>query len=255
MRWILALLLLSLLVSCRRKSAAVDETGLPPKLTAPALLAQINKQLYNPPFAELKGDARITGGSMGNVNVSATVRLQRDSVFWFSLRKFGFEGARGKVTTDSVIALNRLQRQQLTASAADLPAAARVLPIGPTVANLTAAFAGQPIGDWSQATITRQPGHYSLTSDQYPGTTLTVDARRMVPTSWRYQNDKRYGQVNFNDFRPAGDQQVFPYARTLVFSDSPGDTTRVLLEFSSLSTDGSLTFPISVPPDYAPMEF
>lgn len=243
-----------LAVGCQRRSTSALASGLPPKLESTALLDAIALRLFDPESAELKGDAQVSGTSVDKLSLAATVRYHQDSVFWFSLRKFGFEGARGRVTADSVIALNRLKREVLRATPADLPAEAKLLPIEPTVANLTAAFAGQPIGEWQGATVAREPGRYLLTSSKYPGTTLIVDAQRQVPLTWMYRDGANYGRVDFDDFRAAGQGQLFPYQRTLAFSDEPGDTTRVELRFNSLSTEGGLSYPISVPPDYGQMK-
>ncbi len=247
----LALVVLS---ACGRKGGGVEASGLPPKLTSAALLERVTQSLYVPPYAELKGDAQVSGKSVGNVKLSAVVRIRQDSAFWFTLRKFGFEGARGLVTADSIIVVNRLEREVLARRAGDLPDKARVLPIDPTVANLTAAFGGAPIGDWRSAQVEREVGHYVLTSTKYANTTLTIDGQRLVPTVWEYRDGDNYGRVVFSDFRPAGKGQVFPYGRSLSFSDSPGDTTRVNIQFNSLSADADLQFPISVPRDYKPME-
>ena len=257
MRYPILLSMLSALLcftACKR-TARTEVGGLPPKLAAPAVLEGIERALYVPPSAELKGDAQLSGGDFGNVKLAVVVRLRQDSAFWFTLRKFGFEGARGLVTADSVIVVNRLQREALVKSAADLPEAARVLPIEPTVGNLTAAFGGAPIGDWRGADVQREVGRYVLTSARFANAEMIVDGRRMVPTEWRYRDGEKYGRVEFTDFRDAGRGQIFPYGRSLSFSDSPGDTTRVKIQFNSLDADDALRFPISVPADYDEMSF
>ncbi len=253
--YLVGLLSLAILSGCGSKRTRVEATGLPPKLSSAALLERVDRALYVPPSAELKGDARVSGGNFGDVKLTAIVRLRQDSAFWFTLRKFGFEGARGLVTADSIIVLNRLEREAFARRADDLPDGARVLPIDPTVANLTAAFGGAPIGDWRSAEVDRQVGRYVLTSSRYANTSLTIDGERLVPTVWEYRDGEQYGRVIFSDFRPAGKGQVFPYGRNLLFSDSPGDTTRVTFEFNSLSEAADLKFPISVPRDYKAMEF
>lgn len=241
--------------ACNRNRAKVDATGLPPKLSTSQLLQGIEANLYQPQHAELKGDASVSGAGMGNLKFAATVRMRKDSAFWFSLRKFGFEGARGLVTADSVVLINRLQREALVSSSSQLPKKVKLLPIDMTVGNLTAAFAGQPIGDWRNADMQREPGRYVLTDSRYPGTRLVVDANRKVPIAWHYQQGEQYGQVLFDDFRPAGNQQFFPYKRSLAFSKEAGDTSRVLIEFNSLTDDAPLRYPISVPTDYGTMAF
>ncbi len=245
---------LAVLAGCQRKGGAGLASGLPPKLEAKALLSLVDAALFSPKTAELKGDAEVSSESIGDISLGATVRWQRDSIFWFSLRKFGFEGARGRVTADSLIALNRLEREVLVATPDQLPDQARMLPIKPTVGNLTAAFAGQPIGDWSKATVDRQPGRYVLSTPGLPDTKLIIDATRSVPIAWEYKSGAQYGRVDFADFRAAGKAQIFPYERSLIFSDEPGDTTKVLFQFESLSSDGALNYPISIPEDYGKMK-
>lgn len=48
-----------------------------------------------------------------NMGGNADIRIRKDSVIFMSLRKFGLELARVKVTPDSIFALNRLQAQYL----------------------------------------------------------------------------------------------------------------------------------------------
>ena len=254
MRYLPLVLLLSLLACGKPRADRTGEGGLPPKRSARALLVDVDRRLYRPTTAELRGDARVQSPDLGDVKFKLIVRMRRDSAFWFSLRKFGFEGARGLVTADSVIVLNRLQREKLTRRADDLPPEAALLPVEATVANLTAAFGGAPIGDWSGAEVSREPGYYALTDAAYAGAELRVDGARSVPTEWRYRDGDRYGRVVFGDFRAAGaDGQVFPYSRELIVSDAPGDTTRVVVTFDELTEEPGLRFPISVPDGYGDM--
>ena len=255
MRYLPLLLLLLSLAACdKRRVARATEGGLPPKRSASALLADAERRLYRPTTAELRGGARVQSPDLGDVKFNLIVRMRQDSAFWFSLRKFGFEGARGLVTADSVIVLNRLQREKLARRADDLPPEAALLPIEATVANLTAAFGGAPIGDWRRADVSRAPGYYALADEAYAGAELRVDGTRGVPTEWRYRDGERYGRVVFGDFREAGPAgQVFPYSRELIVSDRPGDTTRVTVSFDGLKEEPRLRFPISVPEGYGEM--
>ena len=140
--YLAGVLAVAILSACGKKGGRVEASGLPPKLTSVALLERVGQTLFVPPYAEMKGDAEVFGKSVGNVRLTAIVRLRQDSAFWFTLRKFGFEGARGLVTADSIIVVNRLEREVLARRADDLPDGARLLPIDPTVANLTAALRG-----------------------------------------------------------------------------------------------------------------
>ncbi len=255
LRYLLGLAtLLVLLSACGKRSAAVGDSELPPKRAAEQLLAEINRSLYVPTIAELKGDIDVASPDL-NIKLAATIRMQTDSAFWFSMRKFGFEGARGLVTRDSVVLLNRLQREVLQASSNDLPEEAKVLPIAPTLANLLAAFGGQPIGDWRGAAVERTAGRYLMQLPNARGTLLEVQAGpTTVPTRWSYTDGQQFGEVVFADFRTVQPGKVFPFYRSLRFSDTPGDTTRVELSLESLTAHESLDFPISIPASYSPME-
>lgn len=245
-----------LFVACdKQRAARATAGGLAPKRSASALLAAVDKQLYRPSSAEFKGEARVESPDLGDVKLKLVVRTRRDSAFWFSLRKFGFEGARGLVTADSVFVLNRLQREKLVRRVDDLPPEAALLPIDATVANLIAAFGGEPIGDWTRARVARESGYYALSDARYLGAELRLDATRGLPTEWRYGDGERFGRVVFSDFRAVDGAggRVFPYRRLLIASDAPGDTTRVTIDFERLEEKTGLRFPMSVPDDYDDM--
>ncbi len=253
MRILLFVLLVSSVFACKR-GASGDASKLPPKRSAERLLAEVDKALFVPETAEMKGDMRIQGGGIGNIKLSATIRTQKDKAFWFSLRKFGFEGGRGLVTKDSAIVINRLQREVLEASINDLPEEAKLLPIDISLANLIAVFGGQPIGEWRNAQVERQPGQYQLLTDEFANTELTLGTAPTIPVRWGYQEGEKFGEVIFSDFKAQADGKVFPYFRSLAFSDTPGDTTRVVFTLSSLTTNEVFKFPISIPASYAPMQ-
>lgn len=246
----LLLLTLLLLPACNRKTSRASSDGLPAKRTAQQLLSEVSKSLYVPQRAEMKGDMEVNSSSL-NMSFSATIRTQADSAFWVSLRKLGFEGARALVTRDSIIALNRLQREAMLGSSQDLPQAFDALPFAPTLDNLLAAFGGQPIGNWQGANVERLPGHYTMRLPADPSAVLELRAGpQPVPVRWTYQRDEQFGEVIFADFREAGKGQLFPYRRTFTFSDFPGDTTRVVLDLSSLTPRDALDFPLSIPRSY-----
>ena len=255
LHFILVLLGLVVLTSaCQRRSATSAEQ-LPPRKSASSIIEQVEQRLYTPQQVELKGQLQLEGESIQNLRLNAIVRLKGDSIVWFSLRKLGFEGARGLLTRDSIVILNRLEREALIASSADLPEQAKNLPIEPRVENFAAAFGGRLVGDWSDAEVERLPGQYQLKSQSYPGAMLVVDAVAFTASKWVYQDEEQYAEILFDDFRPQSKGQWFPFRREIKLVQKEGDTTQIRLTFESLSESESLSFPMSIPGDYAPMEF
>ena len=246
------------LTACRGSREAKTGARAPARTSA-RLLADIDRVLYRPQTAELKGDLYVDAASVGNLKLATVIRTEADSALWLTVRKFGFEGARALVTRDSLWALNRLEREYVAAGAGDIPAGIReLLPVAPTLANLQAAFGGQPIGDWSDARVERDAGGgYALTLPADARVRLSVrGGTQPTPVRWRYADGDAYGEVVFGDFRevPGTGGRVFPYERRVSFSDTPGDTTRVRLALSSLEAHATLRFPISIPRGYRPMD-
>jgi hypothetical protein len=104
-----------LLVSCRPKKEIVKA---PPAVeTAPVtneksetLALLLAKDLtYN--TLSLKGKAQVNINGNEN-NVTLNVRIKKDEVIWFSVTALGgaIEAARGIITPDSILLMNRLQR-------------------------------------------------------------------------------------------------------------------------------------------------
>jgi len=254
MRNLFLVVLIFSVLACNKRGSTGNTNKLPPKRSAERLLAEIDKALFVPTIAEMKGDMRVKGGGIGNLKLSATIRTQTDHAFWFSLRKFGFEGARGLITQDSAVVINRLEREVLQASVDDLPEEAKKLPVEPTLANMIAAFGGQPIGQWLDAAVERHPGRYLLETEDLKNATLTLGTSPTVPVRWHYQEGEKFGEVRFGNFKTQENGKVFPYFRSLTFSDRPGDTTRVEFSLTSLTTHEELEFPISIPASYTPMQ-
>ncbi len=253
---LLALCLLgSVIAACNRRSGASGGERLPPKRSAVELGKSLTAATYTSRGEELRGDITVSGGDFNRVKLNGILRVRPDTALWFTLRKFGIEGARGILTADSAIVLNRLNREVLRASAADLPPEARLLPVEPNLANLIAALYGHPVGELTGGKVEREPGGYrvALHGGQ---STFSVSADGNHLDRWTYNDGKRYGRADYSDFRKVGETgQELPYRRNLAFSQEPGDTTRLFFELESVTEQAELRFPISVPPDYAPMSF
>jgi len=103
-----ALLVVSLTTSCTSSQRLIAR-GETDKLSDRAFLAWAISQDPNWQNVDIRGKGEF---EQGNTQQSFTYRLKliRDSVIWVSISKFGFEGVRALITTDSVFVLNRLDR-------------------------------------------------------------------------------------------------------------------------------------------------
>lgn len=65
-------------------------------------------------FLEIKADANATLSGGDNQSFTLIIKMRKDSLIWVSARKFGFEGARAIITTDSFFVINRLDRTYMS---------------------------------------------------------------------------------------------------------------------------------------------
>lgn len=61
-------------------------------------------------YVEIKSDADALLPDGQRQTFNLVIKIKKDSAIWVSARKFGFEGARALITTDSFFVINRLDR-------------------------------------------------------------------------------------------------------------------------------------------------
>jgi len=76
------------------------------------LVKKLNQQRLDAAWMTAKVRLKFSDNG-STTRASADIRMRKDSVIWMSVRKFGIEGARVMITTDSVYLINRLERQYL----------------------------------------------------------------------------------------------------------------------------------------------
>ena len=104
--------LISLFGNCKTSKKA---TTTPTPVTEPTNIKTVSDVLDVLEKNQIKPDWMSGGvgldyeGKPMNISGSMSTRYRRDSLIWVSIKKFGFEGARAKITKDSVFLVNYLQ--------------------------------------------------------------------------------------------------------------------------------------------------
>jgi len=159
---------------------------------------------------------------------SADIRMRKDSVIWMTVRKFGIEGARVLITTDSVYLINRLERQYLV----------RDFSFIESEFNLPASFATLQdfvLGNvffMTQENITSDINNdaYHLTaSDATPFTNEYWLGAEDFNLEKMYFNDLRYQReltVEQSNYQTVGEVIAFPHQRVVeMYSQQMGDVS------------------------------
>ncbi len=110
--FLIAFAVLTIASACNKKiiggaDGAPGRDGLAGGSKAEAVITGLEKNSFETEY--LEGSARIKLESKQlNVGGTATIRLHKDKAIWMSVKKFGFEGARALIRTDSFFVINRL---------------------------------------------------------------------------------------------------------------------------------------------------
>lgn len=212
---------------------------------------------------EMKGDKQ---------EATLAIRMRRDSIIWLSVSKVGIEGARMKITPDSVFVLNKLQKTVFVGSFSALQDRYQV-PID--FAMLQAALLANYLPDPSDKDASDGPDAPVQKVKRQQGTLqveqfINREKHRLVKLEVHDQKTGDGLTANYEDFRPltsaGGDASAapaggreFPYASLLTIQQSPGpqapaDQIRTILvslnHRNVLQPEGKLDFPFSIPNDY-----
>ena len=176
---------------------------------------------------------------------TADIRMRKDSVIWMTVRKFGIEGARVMITTDSVYLINRLERQYLV----------RDFSFIESEFNLPASF--ETLQDFVLGNVffmTQENIKSDIKNDAYHLT--ASDATPFTNEYWLGAEDFNLERMYFNDLRyqreltieqgqyqPVGEVVAFPHRRVVeMYSQQMGNIS-VELDLSKVKFNQPANMP------------
>jgi len=176
---------------------------------------------------------------------SADIRMRKDSVIWMTVRKFGIEGARVLITTDSVYLINRLEREYLVQdfsfieSEFNLPASFETLQdfvLGNvffmTQENIKSAI--------------KEEAYHLTASDTTPFTNEYWLGAEDFNLEKMYFNDLRYQReltVEQSDYLPVGEVIAFPHRRVVEMRSQQMGNVSVELDLSKVKFNQPANMP------------
>lgn len=176
---------------------------------------------------------------------TADIRMRKDSIIWMSVKKFGIEGARVLITTDSVYLINRLERQYLVNDFSFIE----------SEFNLPASF--ETLQDFVLGNVffmTQENIKSDINDDAYHLT--ASDATPFTNEYWldatdfnlekMYFNDLRYQRkltVEQSNYQPVGEVIAFPHRRFVdTYSQQMGNVS-VELDLSKVKFNKPANMP------------
>ncbi|MEM6726368.1 MAG: DUF4292 domain-containing protein, partial [Bacteroidota bacterium] len=108
LRNLLLLFMVMLALGCQRNKTYIESDI--KKKPAKFLVSQLKNQQLDYEWFHSKAKLKITEKGKTQ-SATSVIRMRKDSVIWFTLNKVGFEGARVKITPDSIHILLRREKE------------------------------------------------------------------------------------------------------------------------------------------------
>ncbi|MGH1335637.1 MAG: DUF4292 domain-containing protein [Aureispira sp.] len=109
--WGLLCVSLCTFISCKA-TVVTDSTAQPTKKTAKFLLRQLTQQMLSYEWFGCRAKIKVDSEQQ-DVVFTAALRMQKDSIIWVRIKKMSVEGARIKITPQSIEILNRQESQYI----------------------------------------------------------------------------------------------------------------------------------------------
>lgn len=200
-----------------------------------------------------------------NLSATANIRLKKDSIIWVSITPgFGIEAARGIITKDSLIFINRMNKEY---SAYNFEELSKEFNFNINFDLLQSVLLGDmPVEPDDEDMVKKESNYYVVKQEKGPITINNfVDARSLKLERVAMQDRSKeevFGKtrtrnntltLRYNDFQMLS-EQVFPY-ENLVSLDYQRDgkkrKTEIEIQHKKANiTDEALRFPFSVPEKY-----
>jgi len=239
---LLLFLCLILLTACKTVKTS-DGTALRVR-SANFLVKKLDQQRLEAEWMTAKVRLKLSdNGSTTRAN--ADIRMRKDSVIWMSVKKFGIEGARVLITTDSVYLINRLEREYIV----------RDFSFIESEFNLPASF--KTLQDFILGNVffmTRENIKSDISDDAYHLT--ASDATPFTNEYWldatdfnlekMYFNDQRHQRkltVEQSEYLPVGEVIAFPHRRVVEMQSQQTGTVSVELDLSKVKFNQSANMP------------
>ena len=189
---------------------------------------------------------------------SSLIISENDKRLWLNAKSFGFEAGRILLTQDSIMVMNRLQKQYIkeridnVSEGVELPSEL-FKELG--VSQLQDALIGNPLNSTIPYTVlTIKEDAYVLTGEmEGVQSTLILNKVTQLPRSASFETQNSTVTIDYNDYRLLGEKQ-FSYQRKISLTSSDRISS-LDIQYSSVELDSPKKINFSIPPSYEKMQF
>ncbi|MGB0862667.1 MAG: DUF4292 domain-containing protein [Saprospiraceae bacterium] len=235
------------MTSCK-STTAVQTDGSVQTKPARFLLKKMETNALD--FEWFNGKAKIKYVDMTqNRSIKASIRIQKGKQIWMSFSLFGFEGARVKITPDSVFVINRINKEYTAKSLSYLEQQFKLPASYPLVEAL---LVGNP------ATIKGSEYTVAIKNNQYLLNTKTPADATYILNGLTYQlagliiKDEQQQKVDieFKEYEATEDGRQFSYLRDIIISSPKRGNASTSINYTKVQFDVEKQMNFKIPNGY-----
>ena len=218
------------------------------KITMPYLLDQLDEKSIDYEWFEGRSKLRYIDMTQ-NRSIKAVIRMKKDSLIWMSFQMFGIEGARVKMTQDSVYVLNRINKQY---AIQPLSLVEDMINIPADFNALQALLIGNPIlypeADYHLET---KDSFYLLSTDTILNTTYNIQKESYLINSLTLKNERKQKiEMSFEDYQTLENNRIFSMMRDIIISSPTKGNASVEIEYNKIIFDIPKSMNFNIPSSY-----
>lgn len=245
------LLFAGLMVTIGCKTVKTTDGSVLRVRSANFLTKKLNQQKLEAEWMSAKVKLKFSQNGSTN-RATADLRLRRDSAIWMSVRKFGIEGARALITTDSIYLLNRLER---TYEVRDFSFIEDEFNLPASFATLQDMILGNVfyVASENMTAGIRDDRYYLEAQNADPFLNAYWIDGSTFNLQQAFYNDRRHQRqltLKQSGYQPVGNVPAFSQQRNILAQSPELGTIEVDLELSKVTFDQAVSMPFSVPGSY-----
>ena len=245
---VIILLSFSLFSACDAVKKA-GKTEVPEReMTTSYLMQKLDEQAIDYEWFEGRSKMRYIDMTQ-NRSIKAIIRMKKDSLIWMSFQMFGIEGARVKMTPDSVYVLNRINKQY---AIQPLSLVEDMINIPADFGALQALLVGNPIlYPEAEYNLVTKDSVYILSTDTILNTTYNIQKKSYIVNSLTLKNDKKQKiEMSFEDYQTLENERIFSMLRDILISSPNKGNASVEIQYNKVTFDVPKSTSFNIPSSY-----
>ena len=245
-RIVALLLLTSIISSCTRNlfvSALETESG------------TLEVQEFHFDYMKAKAKFRYDDGK-NNLKATAHIRIKKDSLIWMSISAtLGIEAARVMIAKDSMMVIDRLNKQYTILNYQDLSEKYNFRIDYDLLQSVLLGNLSSPIE--KEDKVTKQPSHFLVLQDRGDvrmENYISLETMKLERAQWLDIPTNNTLTINYTNFQMI-DQAIFPYENQIILkykgTGTTSKNTQINIDYNKAEvTDKKEKFPFNIPQKY-----